>query len=67
MLTVAGEFAYVVAGELDDNVVAETLTPMLYGAYGDGFTLDKNLSGSDKKWFVRQIALRLSCLTSDVV
>ncbi|MCS7488615.1 hypothetical protein UA24_19725 [Marinomonas sp. BSi20414] len=82
MPAVAGEFAYVVAGELDDNVVAEALIPTLYSACGDGVTLDKtlsnlsaNISGSDKKWFApakkaalsRQIALRLSCPTSDVV
>ncbi|PYF84613.1 hypothetical protein DFP75_101652 [Marinomonas alcarazii] len=59
LLAAAGEFTYIVAGELDDNVIAEVLAPTLYGAF--------NLSGSDEKWFVRQIALRLSCPTSDIV
>jgi hypothetical protein len=34
---VAGEFAYVVTGEFDADVVAEALIPTLYGACDDGF------------------------------
>ena len=37
MPAVAGELAYVVAGEFDADFVAEALISTLYGTCGDGF------------------------------